>query len=90
MNIGQMAAQLNQANFSQAQAAATGDITRNLQAQQSNQGANQANINSLIRRRAASARSAPRRSRTSASSSWSCRPLARSSSSRRKTRSTRT
>ena len=48
MNIGQMAAQLNQANFGQAQAAATGDITRNLQAQQGNQQANQANINSLI------------------------------------------
>ena len=47
-NIGQMAAQLNQANFSQAQAAATGDISRNLQAQQGNQQANQANINSLI------------------------------------------
>ena len=48
LNIGQMAAQLNQANFGQAQAAATGDISRNLAAQQSNQGANQANINSLI------------------------------------------
>ena len=48
MNIGQMASQLNQANFNQAQAAATGDITRDLQAQTSNQGANQANINSLI------------------------------------------
>ena len=48
MNIGQMAAQLNQANFGQAQAAATGDITRNLQGQTSNQAADQANINSLI------------------------------------------
>ena len=48
LNIGQMASQLNQANFNQAQQAATGDITRNLQAQTSNQGANQANINSLI------------------------------------------
>jgi hypothetical protein len=48
MNIGQMAAQLNQANFGQAQAAATGDISRNLAAQQGNQQANQANINSLI------------------------------------------
>ena len=48
MNIGQMAAQLNQANFGQAQTAATGDITRQLQAQQGNQQANQANINSLI------------------------------------------
>ena len=48
MNIGQMAAQLNQGNFNQAQAAATGDITRNLQGQTANQGANQANINSLI------------------------------------------
>ena len=48
LNIGQMASQLNQANFNQAQTAATGDITRNLQAQQGNQQANQANINSLI------------------------------------------
>jgi hypothetical protein len=48
LNIGQMASQLNQANFQQAQAAATGDITRNLSAQQGNQQANQANINSLI------------------------------------------
>jgi hypothetical protein len=48
LNIGQMSSQLNQANFQQAQAAATGDITRNLQAQQGNQSANQANINSLI------------------------------------------
>ena len=47
-NMAQMAAQLNQANFGQAQAAAAGDITRNLQAQQGNQQANQANINSLI------------------------------------------
>ena len=30
MNIGQMASQLNQANFNQAQAAATGDISRDL------------------------------------------------------------
>jgi hypothetical protein len=48
MNIGQMASQLNQANFTQAQQAATGDISRNLAAQQGNQQANQANINSLI------------------------------------------
>ena len=48
MNIGQMAANLNSQNFTQAQAAATGDISRNLAAQQSNQGANQANINSLL------------------------------------------
>ena len=48
LNIGQMASQLNQANFQQAQAAATGDITRDLSAQQGNQQANQANINSLI------------------------------------------
>jgi hypothetical protein len=48
LNIAQMAAQLNQANFTQAQAAATGDITRNLSAQQSNQSADQANTNSLI------------------------------------------
>jgi hypothetical protein len=48
LNIGQMAAQLNQANFGQAQAAATGDVTRNLQGQMANQSADQANINSLI------------------------------------------
>jgi hypothetical protein len=48
LNMANMASQLNQANFGQAQGAATGDITRNLQAQQANQGANQANINSMI------------------------------------------
>ena len=48
LNIGNMAANLNNQNFQQAQAAATGDISRNLAAQQSNQQANQANINSLI------------------------------------------
>jgi hypothetical protein len=48
LNIGNMAANLNNQNFQQAQAAATGDISRNLQAQQGNQQANQANINSLI------------------------------------------
>jgi hypothetical protein len=48
LNIGNMAAQLNSQNFQQAQAAATGDISRNLQAQQGNQQANQANINSMI------------------------------------------
>ena len=48
LNMGQMAAQLNSQNFQQAQAAATGDISRDLTAQQANQGANQANINSLI------------------------------------------
>jgi hypothetical protein len=48
LNIGQMASQLNQANFQQAQAAATGDISRNLAAAQGNQTANQNNINSLI------------------------------------------
>jgi hypothetical protein len=48
LNIGQMASQLNQANFNQAQTAATGDISRDLAAQQSNQAANQANINSMI------------------------------------------
>jgi hypothetical protein len=48
LNIGQMAANLNNQNFQQAQAAATGDISRNLSAQQGNQQANQANINSLI------------------------------------------
>ena len=47
--MAQMAAQLNQANFGQAQAAATGDITRNLQGQTGQPAAqNQANINSLI------------------------------------------
>ena len=39
LNEGQMAAQLNQANFAQAQAAATGDINRTLQAAMANQGA---------------------------------------------------
>ena len=48
LNIANMAANLNNQNFTQAQAAATGDISRNLSAQQSNQTANQANINSLI------------------------------------------
>ena len=48
MNIGQMAANLNNQNFQQAQAAATGDITRNLSGQQLNQAANQANTNSMI------------------------------------------
>jgi hypothetical protein len=48
LNIGQMAANLNNQNFTQAQAAATGDISRNLTAQQANQQADQANINSLI------------------------------------------
>jgi hypothetical protein len=48
LNMAQMAAQLNQQNFGQAQAAATGDISRNLQAQGMNQGANQAAINSLL------------------------------------------
>jgi hypothetical protein len=43
-----MAAGLNQANFTQAQAAATGDINRNLTAQQANQQAQQAKINSDI------------------------------------------
>jgi hypothetical protein len=40
-NMGQMAAQLNQANFGQAQTAATGDINRALTAAQSNQAAQQ-------------------------------------------------
>jgi hypothetical protein len=48
LNMANMAAQLNQGNFTQAQAAATGDISRNLTAQQANQQANQANINSLL------------------------------------------
>ena len=58
-NMAQMAAQLNQANFTQAQQGAEYDIGQNmagqqfnanqsLQAQTANQGANQANINSLI------------------------------------------
>ena len=46
-SMAQMAAQLNQANFGQAQAAATGDINRDLSAQQGNQGGQNA-INSLI------------------------------------------
>ena len=48
LNIGEMAAQLNSANFAQAQAAATGDINRTLTADTSNQSANQAKINSDI------------------------------------------
>ena len=48
MNIGQMVAQLNNQNFQQAQAAATGDINRTLTADTSNQQANQAKINSDI------------------------------------------
>jgi hypothetical protein len=48
LNIGQMLAQLNSANFGQAQAAATGDINRTLAAQQGNQTAQQAKINSDI------------------------------------------
>ena len=48
MNIGQMAAQLNSANFTQAQAAATGDINRTMAADQGNQQAQQAKINSDI------------------------------------------
>jgi len=47
-NMAQMAAQLNQANFNQAQTAATGDISRDLAAQTTNQGAQQAKINSDI------------------------------------------
>jgi hypothetical protein len=47
-NIGQMLAQLNQANYGQAVQGATGDITRNLQAQQGNQAEQQAKINSDI------------------------------------------
>ena len=48
MNIGQMMANLNSANFTQAQAAATGDISRNLQAQTQNQNEAQAKIQSDI------------------------------------------
>jgi hypothetical protein len=46
--MAQMAAGLNQANFQQAQAGATGDINRTLTADQSNQQAQQAKINSDI------------------------------------------
>jgi hypothetical protein len=48
LNIGQMAANLNNQNFQQAQAAATGDINRTRSAQQGNQQAQQAKINSDI------------------------------------------
>ena len=48
MNIGQMLAGLNSANFTQAQAAATGDINRRLTADQGNQTAQQNKINSDI------------------------------------------
>lgn len=52
LGMAQMAAQLNQANFGQAQAAAIGDITRNLAAAQGNQSANltaaQANQNTAL------------------------------------------
>ena len=44
MNVGQMVAGLNSANFTQAQAAATGDINRNLTAQQANQSSQQADL----------------------------------------------
>ena len=47
-NIGQMLASLNSQNFTQAQAAATGDINRRLTADTSNQTAAQAKINSDI------------------------------------------
>jgi hypothetical protein len=42
--MAQMAANLNAQNFTQAQAAATGDITRNLQAQTSNQASQQTDL----------------------------------------------
>ena len=48
MNQAQMAAQLNQANYTQAQQGAEYDIGQNMTAQQANQQANQANINSMI------------------------------------------
>ena len=48
LNIGEMLAQLNSANFTQAQTAATGDINRTLTADTSNQQAEQAKINSDI------------------------------------------
>ena len=47
-NVGLMLANLNNANFQQAQTAATGDVSRNLQAQTSNQSAQQQKINSDI------------------------------------------
>ena len=48
LGMANMAAGLNQANFQQAQAAATGDINRTFQANQGNQTAQQAKINSDI------------------------------------------
>jgi hypothetical protein len=48
LGMANMAAGLNQANFNQAQAAATGDINRTLAAQQGNQTAQQQKINSDI------------------------------------------
>ena len=48
LNIGQMVANLNNQNFQQAQAAATGDINRTLTADTSNQQASQAKINSDV------------------------------------------
>ena len=63
-NMAQMAAQLNQANFAQAQTGAQGDIANNLQAQLANQAAQQNQGNLNLRRRAAWARSATRRSST--------------------------
>ncbi len=47
-NIGLMLANLNNQNFTQAQAAATGDINRTMTADQANQAAQQAKINSDI------------------------------------------
>jgi hypothetical protein len=47
-NMAQMAAQLNQANYTQAQQGAEYDITNNLTGQQNNQAAQQAKINSDI------------------------------------------
>ena len=44
MNIGQMAAQLNAANFAQAQAGATGDINRRLTADTQNQNSQQTDL----------------------------------------------
>ena len=48
LGMGQMAANLNAQNFQQAQAAAQGDISNTLKADQGNQTANQAKINSDI------------------------------------------
>ena len=63
-NMAQMAQQLNQANFTQAQAGAQGDIANTLKAQQGNQSAALQQGRSSTRRRRAWARSAISRCRT--------------------------